>query len=120
MGHGLRFQCHPKIFFPVDSGEPLVGEVVLWGIMYIKTRAGDSLGPGRVELHTLDDLTYQKHKRNNFIKLQKSGSDTQQWLSKTYDSEDPLCNTPFWPQGNDLPHLLPYVLERKDNCIRMP
>lgn len=41
-----------------------MGDVVLQGIQSIKTKAGDILKPGHKELHTLDNLTYQKHKTN--------------------------------------------------------
>lgn len=66
MDHGLKFQCHLKIFPPVDRGVPLMGEVVFLAIKYIKTKAGGILRPGCADLHTLDNLTYQKLKRNKY------------------------------------------------------
>lgn len=66
-----------KNFFPVDSGEPLMGEVVLWRIQ-LNTRATDILRPGHEELYPLDDLTSLKQEKSKFIKLQMSVSGIQQ------------------------------------------
>lgn len=43
-----------------------MGEVVLLAIKYIKIKAGDILRPGHADLHTLENLTYQKLKRNKY------------------------------------------------------
>lgn len=66
-----------KNFFPVDSGEPLMGEVVLWKIQ-LKTRATDILRLGHKELYPLDDLTSLKKEKGKFIKLQMCVSSIQQ------------------------------------------
>lgn len=84
----------------------------MWRMGYIKTRAGDILRLGQEELHTLDDLTYQKHKKKKFIKLQMSVSGTQQ-LRPITPKEHFVTQTDL-SSGNALPHLLPDVLELKD------